>query len=77
MVRQFSTLSSLELFAKTKEKVYVLFYASWCPYCRAFLPIYEKIFEADPGQFVCAMVDDDDGLCSRYSVYVVPTGTAV
>jgi thiol-disulfide isomerase/thioredoxin len=27
---------------KTNEKVLALFYASWCPYCKSFVPVFDK-----------------------------------
>jgi thiol-disulfide isomerase/thioredoxin len=33
---------------KTKGRVYVLFYASWCPFSQRFLPIFEKYARDNP-----------------------------
>jgi len=27
---------------KGKEKVYVLFYATWCPFSKRFLPVFQE-----------------------------------
>jgi thiol-disulfide isomerase/thioredoxin len=32
----------LERQLKKGKRVLVLFYASWCPYCRSFLAVFEK-----------------------------------
>ena len=63
----------LEDILKTKKRVFVLFYASWCPFCRAFLPIYDKYCENQPETFLRVMIDDREELLDRYSVEIVPT----
>jgi len=63
----------LEDFLKTKKRAFVLFYASWCPFCRDFLPIYDRYFEKQPETFLRVMIDDREELMDRYSVEIVPT----
>ena len=38
----------LEDAVKDKNRVFVLFYASWCPFSQRFLPIYEKHAQKTP-----------------------------
>jgi len=63
----------LEDILKTKKRVFVLFYASWCSFCRAFLPIYDKYSERQPETFLSVKIDDREDLMDRYSVEIVPT----
>ena len=56
-----------------KGKVFVLFYASWCPFSRRFLPIFKKYSEANPQNCVQVKIDDKTKLTEKYSVDVVPT----
>ena len=63
----------LEDFLKTRKQTFVLFYASWCSFCQAFLPIYDKYFEKQPEIFLRVMIDDREELMDRYSVEIVPT----
>jgi thioredoxin-like negative regulator of GroEL len=60
---------------KKSKRVIVLFYASWCPYCRNFLAVFEK--NATKGGFNLALrvkVDDyANPLWDDYSIRVVPT----
>jgi CDGSH-type Zn-finger protein len=58
---------------KTRKRSFVLFYASWCPFCRDFLPIYDKYSEKQPETFLRVMIDDKEELMDRYSVEIVPT----
>jgi thiol-disulfide isomerase/thioredoxin len=58
---------------KTKKRVFVLFYASWCPFSRMFLLIYEKCTAKSPNPCIRVMVDDRADLCEKYSIEVFPT----
>jgi thiol-disulfide isomerase/thioredoxin len=62
----------LESAVKSKPKVFVFFYASWCPFSQRFLPIFAKYAESSR---ICLRVvtDDKASLCGKYSVDVVPT----
>jgi len=37
-----SNKSNLESQLKKSKRVLALFYASWCPFCRRFLPVFDK-----------------------------------
>lgn len=63
----------LENVLKTKSKVFVLFYASWCPFSQRFLPIFEKCTRDNPARCLRVKIDDKAKLCEKYSVDVVPT----
>jgi thioredoxin-like negative regulator of GroEL len=60
---------------KKSKRVLALFYASWCPYCKSFLAIFDKTIMKR--NFECALrvnVDDyDNPLWEDYSVEAVPT----
>jgi thioredoxin 1 len=58
---------------KTEGKVFVLFYASWCPFSQRFLPIFERYTKDNPQNCVRIKIDDKAKLCEKYSVDVVPT----
>jgi thiol-disulfide isomerase/thioredoxin len=55
------------------ERVCALFFASWCPYSRRFLPEFEKTAELYAKKFSSVKVDDQDDLCDEYSISVYPT----
>jgi thiol-disulfide isomerase/thioredoxin len=63
----------LEDILKPEKRVFVLFYASWCPFSQAFLPIYDRYFEKQPQTFLRVMIDDREELMDRYLVDVLPT----
>ena len=58
---------------KSKERVFVLFYASWCPYSKRFLPIFERFAKDATRKCVRIMIDDKASLSEKYSVEIVPT----
>jgi thioredoxin-like negative regulator of GroEL len=63
----------LEAAVKSRDKLMVLFYASWCPFSQAFLPTYRKHAAAGEPCYVRILVDDGDSLAEKYSIEVFPT----
>lgn len=58
---------------KSKEKTFVLFYASWCPYSQRFLPIFEEYAKGNPKECISIMIDDKPDLCEKYEIEYYPT----
>lgn len=58
---------------KSKSRVFVLFYASWCPFSQRFLPIFDEYARDNPENCLRVKIDDKAKLCEKYSVDVVPT----
>ena len=56
----------------TRDHVIVLFYASWCPFCVKFLPIFQRNAEKE-GWFFVMVQDDQETMAGKYSVEVLPT----
>jgi thioredoxin 1 len=57
------------------EKVLVLFYATWCPFCRGFVPAFDKK-TANMGfeSIIHVLLNDfDDPMWDEYDVEAVPT----
>lgn len=57
---------------KSRERVIALFYASWCPFCASFLPVFER-YAAGEGLTFLAVKDDQESMGDAYSVEIVPT----
>ena len=57
------------------EKVMVLFYASWCPFCVRFVPVFDKkIAEYRAGTVMHVLLDDyDNPMWDDYEIDAVPT----
>jgi thioredoxin 1 len=51
----------------------VLFYASWCPYSRRFLPIFEKYAENNENNLCRVLTNEIESCAETYSIDVVPT----
>jgi thioredoxin 1 len=65
--------SDLKEVSRSKDRMAVLFYASWCPFSQQFLPTFEKYSKTKPDRCLQIVTDDKAGLCEEYNVDVVPT----
>jgi thioredoxin-like negative regulator of GroEL len=57
---------------ESNDGVFVLFYAAWCPFSLAFLPVYEK-HAAGPQPFVRLTLDGNEDLFEEHGIEVYPT----
>jgi thioredoxin len=57
------------------EKLLVLFYATWCPYCTRFVPVFDKKTHGfDHGKVIHFLLDDyDNPLWDDFDIEAVPT----
>ena len=62
----------LDEILRTKESVIAVFYASWCPFCKKFLPIFMRNAEGERRDFL-SVQDDEETLVDKYSVKIFPT----
>jgi len=53
----------------------VLFHATWCPFCRAFRPTFEKRLSQAQGVTALEVLldDEEDPLWEQFKIEVVPT----
>ncbi len=60
---------------KANPKVVALFYASWCPFCRNFLSVFNKHAEKDNSAvFMRVKIDEDENpLWETYALEAVPS----
>jgi thiol-disulfide isomerase/thioredoxin len=68
-----TTKSSIDDVLKSKEKAYVLFYATWCPYSQRFLPIFQDYAKDNPQQCISVIIDDKPDVCEKYAIEYYPT----
>ncbi len=71
MSKEISSEQEFEAFLKSGKSVLVLFYASWCPHSRRFLPIFEKHAKAQ--NCLRVMTHILDGCEDKFSIEAVPT----
>ena len=57
----------------SKDRIFVLFYASWCPFSQRFLPTFERFSKDKSNECARIVVDDKPSLSKKYSIEVVPT----
>src|SRR3989441_5578014 len=63
-----------ESVVQAAEPTVVMFWATWCPFCRRFKQEFEKLAAARPWRFAAVYLDDEDNpLWEDYAVDVVPT----
>lgn len=67
------TAKELRDVVKSGKGVFALFYADWCPFSRAFLPVFETHSVGRDGQFVRVELDGNEDLFEEHSVDVYPT----
>jgi thioredoxin-like negative regulator of GroEL len=65
--------SDLDKILSECSRIFVLFYASWCPHSRRFLPIFEKYTTNDEKNFCRVLTDEIESCEENYSIDVVPT----
>ena len=58
---------------KAKDRAFVLFYASWCPFSQAFLKTFREHAAAGDPCYARIIVDDGDPLVEKYGISVFPT----
>jgi thiol-disulfide isomerase/thioredoxin len=64
--------NDLNKILKTKDRVIALVYASWCPFCRRFLPIFQQYAQEERRHFL-RVQDDEESIGDKYSIDVFPT----
>jgi len=75
LMREIESQNDLMSILKSNGRVFTLFYASWCPFCRTFLPIFEKHAQKSGViRFLRVKIDDESNpLWEEYEIEVVPT----
>ena len=58
---------------QSKEKAFVLFWASWCHFSQAFLPVFKEYAKRHPDECISVLIDDRPDLCDKYSIDYYPT----
>jgi len=58
---------------KISDEMFILFYASWCPFSLKFLPIYEKHAGCREQRFFRMTLDGNEDVFDEHAVEVYPT----
>lgn len=65
-------LQDLQNIIEAKRRVIALFHVTWCPFCRKFLPLFEKHAEGKGRNFMVVR-DDQEIMGEKYGVKIYPT----
>lgn len=57
----------------TSQKILVLFYADWCPYCANFKPTFEEINSGTLEKRTALVNEDENPLWDRFNIQAIPT----
>ena len=63
----------LEKAIQSRDRLFVLFYASWCPFSMAFLPEYQDLSAPGDPCYVRILSNDGDPHVDKYEIEVYPT----
>ncbi len=63
----------LDTILESKDHLFILFYAPWCPFSRQFLEVFERCSKDTSTQCYRMMVDELPDLCDQYQIEVFPT----
>lgn len=59
---------------RSPEPTVVMFWATWCPFCRRFKDEFDKLASSRPWRFAAVYLDDESNpIWDDYAVDVVPT----
>jgi thiol-disulfide isomerase/thioredoxin len=58
---------------KRKDEVFVLFYATWCPFSQRFLPVFKEYSTLNPEKCLSVIVDEEPELCEECGIEYYPT----
>ncbi len=65
-------LHDLEEALQKKDRVVAMVFASWCPFCRRVLPVFEKQAREDERNLLL-VADDEEHIADLYGIDVFPT----
>ena len=64
--------TDLDKVLKDKDKVIAFVYASWCPFCRKILPVFQELSQDQRRNFLLVK-DDGEIIAEKYVIDVFPT----
>ena len=70
---RFGSPEELDEAIRTRDKLMVLFYATWCPFSQAFLPAYVDHAASGDPCYARIIVDEGDPVVEKYAIEVFPT----
>ncbi len=65
-------LQDLEQALLANDRMIAMVYATWCPFCRKVLPVFEKWALKEKGRLLL-VADDEDRVADVYDIDIFPT----
>ncbi len=74
-IREIDNEKDLDNILRENKSIFVLFYSSWCPFCKSFFPIFNKNAQKrEDKKFLRVKIDRFlNPIWKKYSVNIVPT----
>jgi len=72
IIGEVNNSESFEKILTERTRLNVLIYASWCPFCRTFIPIFRQHAERNPWLFLM-LQDDEEKMATQYGVNIYPS----
>lgn len=74
MMNQITTLEALQT-ATAQGKTAVYVHATWCPFCRVFKPVFERVLKTLPELTpIDLLIDDEENpIWEKYGIETIPT----
>ena len=67
-------VDNAEAAIEKSESIVMLFFARWCPFCRAFKPSFEDLASSPNGDFGEIDISDEESeYWDKYDINIVPT----
>lgn len=51
-----------------KDRAFVLFYATWCPFSQQFLPVFEEHSKSNPKECLSIIADEEPEVFEEYHI---------
>jgi thiol-disulfide isomerase/thioredoxin len=58
---------------KNKDRLFVLFYATWCPFSQQFLPVFEEYSKSNPEGCLSIIAEEEPEVFEEYAIEYYPT----
>jgi thiol-disulfide isomerase/thioredoxin len=73
MLSKICSQTEIQEIVGSGDGLFVLFYASWCPFSMAFLPVYERHADGREKEFVRVVLDGNEDFFEEHGISVYPT----
>ena len=58
---------------RNRDRAFVLFYATWCPFSQQFLSVFEEYSKSNPKECLSVIADEEPYVFEEYDIEYYPT----